>query len=145
MIYANPPCRCYLLCLLDGLNGVDWDLAVCMCAIIPTFMIGLNINAMSLRTTWIANNNNDNNFVYFMAGRNNKTLIFIGEKSAKCREKVHQDEVERSEREKSHRTVVHSQDAVRCSLVGIRFPNRNDRLKIRFLLLSVESRSVKPC
>lgn len=84
------------------LNEIDWDLAVCMCAIIPTFMIGLNINAMTLRTTWIANNNNDNNFVYFMAGRNNKTLIFIGEKVRK----VHQDNIERSEREKSHRIVV---------------------------------------
>lgn len=37
-----------------------------------------------------------------MAGRNNKTLIFIGEKVRK----VHQDDIERSEREKSQRIVV---------------------------------------
>lgn len=47
----------------------------------------------------IANNNNDNNFVYFMAGRNRKTLIFIGKKCQLQRKGGRRrDAMERSER-----------------------------------------------
>lgn len=76
--------------------------------------------------------NNDHNFVYFMAARNRKTLIFIGEKvriaSNGCDTKRKDGKADGEVKGKSSgATLTRREPRWDCH-----FPNRNDRLKIRF-------------